>query len=572
MCRSKIKVLVHSNYSRLVTGFGKNMRNILLGLYSDPDIEVIEAANGVQYGVDLMTPWKSFGTYPNDKLILKQIENDQSKKRSAQYGFYCIDKIIDEVKPDIYLGIEDIWAFSNFEKRNWWPKTKTILWTTLDSLPILDQAVIMEPKCDKMLVWASFAEHAMHQLGHTNVETIHGAIDYNNFKPLKNRKILRQRQNLDNNFVIGFVFKNQLRKSVPNILEGFKLFKSKNPDANAKLLLHTDWSETTHGWDIKKYIKEKNIDSNDVLATYVCHKCDEYFLRPYTGEEKSCELCGCEKCVKTKNSGKGVREKQLNEIYNIMDVYCHPFTSGGQELPIQEAKAAGLITLVTDYSCGTDSAYPEQGGLPLKWNEYREPHTQFIKATTCPQSICDQIEFVYNIDPEYKQVLLENGRQTILNKFCVDNTIRKLKEIILSVNSIDKNKSCEEEGKIEKKNTANLEKLIDDIEFENRIAVVIPNSELDVLIVNSLIENLHNLYEDKKIFVFTKEENFIYLEDNPFVYRMLRFTDQMENPLLLEGSNSHTGYFKLAFFPYVSTQKILSSIHNGADKHQFELT
>ena len=43
-----------------------------------------------------------------------------------------------------------------------------------------------------------------------------------------------------------------------------------------------------------------------------------------------------------------------------MDVYCHPFTSGGQELPIQEAKAAGLITLVTEYSCGTDSCYDHQ--------------------------------------------------------------------------------------------------------------------------------------------------------------------------------------------------------------------
>ena len=38
-----------------------------------------------------------------------------------------------------------------------------------------------------------------------------------------------------------------------------------------------------------------------------------------------------------------------------MDVYCHPFTSGGMEIPIFEAKLTELVTLVTNYSCGEDS-------------------------------------------------------------------------------------------------------------------------------------------------------------------------------------------------------------------------
>ena len=101
------------------------------------------------------------------------------------------------------------------------------------------------------------------------------------------------------------------------------------------------------GWDIPRYLKEKDLEDGSVLATYVCHKCGDYFIQPYSGEDKDCSSCGSKKSVKTKNSGKGVGEKELNEIYNLMDVYCHPFTSGGQELPIQEAKAAGLITLVT---------------------------------------------------------------------------------------------------------------------------------------------------------------------------------------------------------------------------------
>jgi glycosyltransferase involved in cell wall biosynthesis len=567
MSHSKLKVLVHSNYSRLVTGFGKNMKNILLALHNDPDIEVFEAANGVKYGVDMMTPWKSFGTMPSDHNLLQMINNDPVKIRAAQYGFYTIDKIVEEVQPDVYLGIEDIWAFSEFDKKPWWNKTKKILWTTLDSLPILDQALQMEPKCDKMLVWATFAEKAMHELGHTEVETVHGAVDYSHFKPLYNRDELRRKHNLQDDYVIGFVFKNQLRKSVPNILEGFKIFKSENPNIKTKLLLHTDWAEKDMGWDIPRYIKEKNLDPKEILATYVCHRCDNYFLSGYDGEDKNCPCCNSEKSVKTKNSARGVREKELNEIYNIMDVYCHPFTSGGQELPIQEAKAAGLITLVTDYSCGTDSAYPHQGGLPLKWNEYREPSTQFIKATTCPNSIAEMLKQVYEMPLIQKQVLIENAKRHVEERFSVQTTVKKLKEIISNV----KLKTKADEIFNNQQPTQSLEDILSDVELENRIAVVMGESGGDVLMINSMIENLNSLYPEKKIFVFTRHDFFDFINDNPFVYKLLPYTNQIDNLLALEGQGAHKGLFNIAFLPYIGTQRILNYMHNGQDKTQFEL-
>ena len=101
--------------------------------------------------------------------------------------------------------------------------------------------------------------------------------------------------------------------------------------------------------------------------------------------------------MNTTNTGRGVTDAQLNEVYNLMDVYCHPFTSGGQEIPIQEAKLAELITLVTNYSCGEDCCTEESGGLPLDWTEYREPGTQFIKASTSPESISSQLSKVHSM-------------------------------------------------------------------------------------------------------------------------------------------------------------------------------
>ena len=568
MSRSKIKVLVQSNYCRMVTGFGKNMKNILLALHQDPEIEVVEAANGVPYGRDIGTPWESYGTYPSDPRILGIIEKDPTKKRAAQYGFYNIDKIVEEVKPDVFLGIEDVWAFREYEKKEWWSKTKKIIWTTLDSLPILDQALQMEPKCDQMLVWASFAEEAMKDLGYKTVETVHGAVDYSHFKPLKNKDELRNLHDLDDTFVIGFVFKNQLRKSVPNLLEGFKRFKEENPEISTKLLLHTDWGEKQMGWDIPRYLKEKGLDNGEVLATYVCHKCGDYFIQPYSGEDKDCSSCGGQKSVKTKNSSKGVGEKELNEIYNLMDVYCHPFTSGGQELPIQEAKSAGLITLVTDYSCGTDSAYEHQGGLPLAWNEYREPSTQFIKATTCPDSINERLKQVYTMDDESKSKLIKTGQKYVKENFSVESTVRKLKTFIKTV---ELKKQAKEEGKKEETKKVNIEELIKEVPLKDRIGVILPRSAGDVLIANSLMENLQELYPDKKIFFSTSPEFFDLINDNPFVYKVIPYSESFESLYLLEGQNNHEGLFDIAFLPHCMTQKTYSYTHNGKDKNQFKL-
>ena len=552
----------------MVTGFGKNARNILLALHQDPNIEVFEAANGVRFGTDLLTPWKSYGTLNQHPNILQQIQGDGLKERYNSYGGYAIDEIVEDCKPDIYIGVEDIWAFPQYEQKPWWNKINKILWTTLDSVPILDQALQMEPHCDKMLVWASFAEQEMKKLGRKNVETLHGAVDYTNFKPLDNRDQIRKRFNLSDNYVIGFVFKNQLRKSVPNLLDGFRKFKEKNPQAKPKLLLHTDWSEVGQGWDIPRYLKEKNVDKEDVLATYLCHKCDHYHVHPYVGEELKCPACGTDKSLKTKTSGKGVTETQLNEIYNCMDVYCHPFTSGGQELPIQEAKAAGLITLVTEYSCGTDSCYEHQGGLPLKWNEYREPQTQFVKASTCPFDIAAKLKQVYMMTDAEKYKIIANGVKYVQNTFSIPVIANKLKHILFS---LQKPLQLENSNKPKIEQALTLDDLLGDEGRENRLAIVIPDSAGDVLMINSLIHNVNRLYPDKKIYVFTKPQYFHMIDDNPDLEKVLPYQPQIDNCYVLDGRGGYLAHFDIAFLPHATTQKTYSYTHNGKDKTQFKL-
>ena len=219
----------------------------------------------------------------------------------------------------------------------------------------------------------------MHKLGYDHVKMIRGSLDKK--KPFlnwiqKKRKSRKSHGISEDEFIIGFVFRNQLRKSVPNLLDGFKIFIEKNPNCKTKLLLHTHWAE---GWDIPRLLKEKGIDNNLVLTTYYCSNCKNYQIKSFEGQEKDCPFCGKKKSQNTTNVRSGVSEDQLNEVYNLMDVYCHPFTSGGQEIPVQEAKLAELITLVTNYSCGEDTCTEESGGLPRTGKSIESPEHNLLK-------------------------------------------------------------------------------------------------------------------------------------------------------------------------------------------------
>ena len=105
----KKTVVFHSNHSRMFTGFGKNAKNVLRYLYRTGKYNIIEFANSkTKNAEDLKTlPWKAFGTLP-DQGKLQALASDQTQMRMASYGIVEIDSLIQEAKPDFYIGAEDI--------------------------------------------------------------------------------------------------------------------------------------------------------------------------------------------------------------------------------------------------------------------------------------------------------------------------------------------------------------------------------------------------------------------------------------------------------------------------------
>jgi len=625
----KKRVLIHSNFCKMFTGFGKHKKNLLSYLYNTGKYDIIELSNGYTWESEQLkfVPWESYGTLPSDPEIHKEIAIDERRKNAAGYGAEMIDHAVKELKPDIYLGIEDVWAFNGFIEREWWNKIHCIVHTTLDSLPILPDAVNAADKIKNYFVCASFAEKAMHKLGHTHVKTVHGTLDASSFYRLldEDRLKLRNRFKLSDEYIIGFVFRNQLRKSVPNLLDGFKLFQENNKQSKVKLLLHTSWNE---GWDILKLLKEKEIDTKNILTTYVCKNCNAYNVKSFSSHVVNCDFCRTQNSCETTNVKTGVNEQQLNEIYNLMDVYCHPFTSGGQEIPIQEAKLTELITLVTNYSCGEDCSTEASGGFPLEWAEYREPGTQFIKASTLPTSIFSQLQHVYNLPLETKKLLGKSARQFVIDNYSIEVVGKFFENLFDSFPHVDyvfenKKLKCDPfydpdpnsqdkewveslycniltkqdpagvvhwiqrlKADLKRSDVLNYFRKVALSENQNsfldemlsslkenkdskKIAFIQPNGVEEIIIATSLVTSIKKTYPDYDIYFFTRNEYFDLINSHPDVKKVLNYFNKMDDPLFFEGKGANNKYFDIVFAPYLSINN--NYFRNAEDIIQYNI-
>jgi glycosyltransferase involved in cell wall biosynthesis len=632
----RIKVLYQSDFSLAKTGFGRAARALLTYLYKTNKYDIVNYACGLPDGHPELnkTPWKTIGALPGSQREMEEINKDPNLARAASYGAHRIDDVIHQEKPDVYIAVQDIWGVDFAIEKKWFNKINSVIWTTLDSLPILPTAVEKAKKIKNYWIWSNFATKALHELGHNHVKTMHGPIESSNFYRLdkSKRQELRSKFSIPQDaFIIGFVFRNQLRKSVPSLLEGYALWKNSNPSIkNTYLLLHTHWSE---GWNIHKLALELGVDPKEILTTYICKNCGNYEIKNFNGQDLDCGFCGAKKSQTTTNVGLGVTEEQLNEVYNLMDVYCHPFTSGGQEIPIQEAKLTELITLVTNYSCGEEMCEPEAASLELDWSEYREHGTEFIKASTKPSSIAKQINKVYNMSQSKRDELGKKAREWTIKNFSIENvgkdieffidncsytqydfneqedqkdphaTIPDIKDDgdyilymyhnILKMKNLDRNDDgykywAQELAKGAKREDIekyfrqvamkdNKEKKMDFGSFLNkddegkRILFVMPQSAGDVFWTTSLFKSIKEMYPDYNLYYATKKEYMDVLEGNPYIYKTLEYSPVMDNLLWSEGASDHKGYFEITFLPFIGTQRMLNYLHNGKDKLAFNI-
>lgn len=636
--KRKKKLLYISDSGASRTGFGKVSKLILSELFLSGNYEIHHlCCSSIQGDPQLqLFPWKSYGTLPNNQNELNQLNSDPHAARMASYGEYAFDEVFKQVKPDAVLINQDYWGQNWILSKKYLKNSKVPIafWTTLDSKPILNTVIEDLPRIDHFWCWSKFAEIELHRLGFDKVKTLNGCVDLSSFYKLEESKkvSLRVENNIEvNAFVVGFVFRNQLRKSVDKLLLGYKQWKETfKPQRPTYVICHTSNQE---GWPIDKQCDEYGINKDEVLITYICKNCKKYELLPIHNKNLKCKYCQTDNLVTT-GPRFGTTESQLNEIYNIFNTYIHAFSSGSMEVPIVEASAAELCVACTDTVCGEDHVKSSKGLIhPLKYFIYKEMGTNFDKASTDPNSICETINKFYNLTENERQELGQKTRQWALDNFDSKKIAKFIENFIDEQPFVDySNFSFEEE---EKDPSALIESIDNDIEWvkqlykkilksdvnekdeglkhwierlsrdltrqqvenyfrhvarednnknkkvdfselldpndKNKILFVMPDSIGDVYLCTALFGSIKEMYPEYALYVATNQANFDVLKGNENIKKVIPYIPNMDQLILLEGQRGHGGYFDIAFLPHITTQRMLTYLHNGKDRIEFDI-
>jgi glycosyltransferase involved in cell wall biosynthesis len=432
MSQRKRRILYISDYAGAFTGFGKNTKLLLKYLNSTGKYEILNAAQGMpkRGGHEKRYPWKTIGVLPDDPNKIAQINQDPNMARMASYGEAEIDSIVNDFKPDVIFSVNDTWGSQYVINKKFFNFIPTVCWNTFDSLPLLPDTVKNAEKIKHYWTWSDFARKEFSKLGHENVKNQYPLVNTDNFYKLPEDKIneILTRNNLPlDSFIIGFVFRNQLRKLINTQIEAYAQFKRVNPEVkNTFLYTHTHYGE---GWDIHRLCEQYGVDKNEVLCTYICKETKQYFILPYRGQDIQNPLTGQNTLITT-NVGLGVSDEQLNEIYNIFSLYSHPATSGACELPNVEAALTEKIITTAAYSFGEDIIEKNEGSIPIKFTFYTEHGTQFLKSQPSTSSLSQIFKKVYDMPKEKRRKMEQASRQWALDNYSIEINGKKIEEFI----------------------------------------------------------------------------------------------------------------------------------------------
>jgi glycosyltransferase involved in cell wall biosynthesis len=263
---------------------------------------------------------------------------------NVEYGFDTVEGYLTQYNPDYLITMADVGWQSGFvdgvkrARINGW-KGKWIAYTPLDNddWAMTWTEIFQEP--DINLAMAEFGEKHMKNNNVPRIKLIKCGTDTKAYYPLLNREELKTKFRLGKQFVVGFVGRNQTRKMLDRIIIGFTNFaKDKN---DVQLLLHTDLEPPQQGWSLK-YMQWKYKIADKLKLT-----------RPNLNI----------------NVRQTIQPENMNEIYNLMDVFCFGTGGEGFGIPALECQSCGVPLIMTDCTTADELCRPELR-IPILKDKY----------------------------------------------------------------------------------------------------------------------------------------------------------------------------------------------------------
>jgi len=190
-------------------------------------------------------------------------------------------------------------------------------------------------KVNLPVAMARYGKRQVKELHNMDTKYIPHAIDTKVYYPLskEEKEKCKAKFGLQDKFVVGCVQRNQGRKMPDRMIKAFAKFCKDKPDA--VLFLHTDPKDVAAPFDLIQLINRYKLNNRVIFSGM------SFF--------------------------KGFDYKQMNEVYNTMDIFILGTSGEGFGIPTIEAAACGIPSVVTDYTT-TKELLMEDGqcGFPVK--------------------------------------------------------------------------------------------------------------------------------------------------------------------------------------------------------------
>lgn len=426
MTRKK-RILMVGESSHICSGFGNYTKEILSRLHKSGKYEVAELSCYRTPQIPKKEPWK---IYPVAVNTNSPYHNQFQQNPLNQYGQWRFELTVLDFKPDIVLDIRDFWNFAYQETCVFRPFYKWIIAPTYDSSPPKIEIFNMFKNADLVLFHTKWAQQDLLKFDHQkeiNIgDVINDSVDPDIFKPIEySKKHHKQKFGIPSeSFVIGSVMRNQKRKLIPDLLASFAEIKTKHN--KAILYLHTTFPEKD-GWNLPSLLLEYNI-ANSVYLTYKCRGCQFYWPSLFKGLKTICKKCANTATVCGLMNP--LTEHELNNIYNLFDIYVQYAICEGFGIPQVEAAACGLPIITVNHGAMADIGSTLGAKLVEIAHEFKELETEAIRVYPNNKNLIQHIESYINMPLDNLIEISKQSRKNLINNYSWDKTANKLMNIL----------------------------------------------------------------------------------------------------------------------------------------------
>jgi glycosyltransferase involved in cell wall biosynthesis len=275
------------------------------------------------------------------------------------WGFDVIENYLMKYQPNILITLADIgkqsgWipGVNNAKKAGW--RGKWIMYSPIDchQWAVHWDEILMAP--DVNVAMAESGEIFMKAHNVPNVKLIQHGVDTKKYFPLAEREKMRIRFGINDKFVCGFVGRNQTRKMIPYLMRGFAKFAKEKNDV--VLLLHTD-ANPPGG--------EGRGNVIDALVWKFEKETDQSLF-----ESKKIMLTESNMDVLTRQ---GIQPENLNDVYNLMDLFVYSTGGEGFGLPGIECQSSGIPIIMSDNTTGPELARKSGELIDMLLDKYGRP-------------------------------------------------------------------------------------------------------------------------------------------------------------------------------------------------------